>query len=83
MFIFIKIVLNLLIVGLFFHSKAAPHKDKLDAQYKGYFQFFENIFSPIFKATETFLKPIQIGQGVGLDIRPFVLLFVLLLLNRY
>jgi hypothetical protein len=83
MYFITKILINLLIVGLFFHSKAAPHKDKLDMQYQGHFQFFENIFSPIFRLMETWFKPILIGQGVGLDIRPFLLLIILLLVNSY
>jgi YGGT family len=82
MFFIIKILLNFLIIGLFFHSKAALHKEKLDTQYRGYFQFFDNIFSPIFRFLEPMLKPIQIGQGVGLDVKPFVLLAILLLLMR-
>ncbi len=72
-----------MIIGLFFHSKAAPHKEKLDAQYKGYFDFLDNIFSPIFRFIEPSFKPIQIGQGIGLDIKPFVLLFIFLLINWF
>jgi hypothetical protein len=83
MFFFIKILLNFLIIGLFFHSKAAPHKEKLDAQYRGYFQFLDNIFSPIFRLLEPLFKPIQIGQGTGLDLKPFVLLAILLLLTLF
>ncbi len=80
MVFYIKILLNFLIIGLFFHSKAAPYKEKLDTQYKGYFQFLDNIFSPIFNLFGSILKPIQIGQGVGLDLKPFVLLIILLFL---
>lgn len=79
----IKIFLNILIIGLFLFSKLLPYKDKLNSNYKGIFIFFENIFSPIFKALKSFIKPFQVGEGLSLDMTQIVLLIILLVLNNF
>jgi hypothetical protein len=38
---------NIFIIGLFLYSKLLPYKDKLNNQYKGIFNFFNTMFSPI------------------------------------
>jgi len=71
---------NVLIVGLFLYSKLLPYKDRLGGQYVGIFRFFNNIFTPIFNFLKRFFKPMQVGQGLAVDMTQIVLLLVLLLI---
>ena len=80
----IPIFINILIIGLFLYSKLAPHKDKLNPQYKKIFSFFESIFSPIFNLLKNIVKPFQVGLGLSVDMSQIVLLIIfLILLNLF
>ncbi len=74
------IIANVLILGLFIYSKLLPHKDKLSNKYRNVFNFFNNIFSPIFNFLKKFFKPLEVGQGIAIDLTQIVLLIVLLLI---
>lgn len=81
--IFIKIFINVLIVGLFLYSKLLPYKDKLNPQYKSVFDFFNSIFSPIFNSLKTIIKPFQVGVGLAVDMSQIVLLIIFLMLLKF
>lgn len=81
--IFIKIFINVLIVGLFLYSKLLPYKDKLNPQYKSVFDFFNSIFSPIFNFLKTLVKPFQVGVGLAVDMSQIVLLIIFLMLLKF
>jgi uncharacterized membrane protein len=81
--ILIKIFLNILIIGLFLYSKLLPYKDKLNAKYKGVFNFFNSIFTPVLNGLKSLVKPFQVGQGLFVDMTQILLLLLLLLLNNY
>ena len=74
------IISNVLILGLFIYSKFLPHKDKLSNKYRNAFGFFNNIFSPIFNFLKKFFKPLEVGQGIAIDLTQIVLLIILLLI---
>lgn len=74
----LKIFLNVLIVGLFLYSKLLPYKEKLSGQYKGAFNFFNTIFSPLLNGLKSLIKPFQVGQGLSVDMTQIVLLIILL-----
>ena len=74
----LPIVLNVFIVGLFLYSKLLPYKDKLNNQYKGVFDFFNSVFTPILNFLKKFVKPFQVGQGLSVDLRQIILLILLL-----
>ena len=74
----LKIFIYVLIVGLFLYSKLLPYKDKLNNQYKGVFNFFNTIFSPILNFLKKYIKPFQVGQGLAVDMSQIVLLIILL-----
>jgi hypothetical protein len=76
----IKILISVLIVGLFLYSKLLPYKDKLSLQYKGIFSFFDALFTPIFNFMRKFIKPFQVGFGLSVDMTQIVLLIILLIL---
>lgn len=77
-------IVNILIFGLFLHSKLLPYKDKLKPQYKSIFEFFNKIFTPVLKFLKRFVKPFQVGQGLAVDMTQIVLLVLLLIiLNTY
>lgn len=77
-------IVNVLILGLFLYSKLLPYKDKLNSKYKGIFDFFNKIFSPIFIFLRRFVKPFQVGAGLAVDLTHVILLVILLIiLNIY
>jgi hypothetical protein len=80
MIFLIKIFLNVSIIGLFLYYKLLPFKDKLNAQYKGMFNFFNNVFAPILNFLKRFIKPFKVGQGLAVDMTQIILLTLLLML---
>lgn len=81
LFFILKIFINILIIGLFLYGKLVPHKDKLIHPFKGYFEFFEKIFLPIFVLIKTKVKPFQVGVGLAVDMTQIFVLIILLLIN--
>lgn len=79
----LKIFIQILIVGLFLYSKLLPYKDKLNSQYRGIFDFFNSIFSPIFNFLKTMIKPFQVGVGLAVDMTQIVLLIIFLMLLNF
>ena len=75
-----KILIYILIIGLFLYSKILPYKDKLDIKYIKIFDFFNAIFTPIFKFFNPIFKPMQLGIGLSVDLTQIVLLIILLIL---
>lgn len=78
--IILSYIANIFIVGLFLYSKLLPYKDKLNNQYKGIFNFFNAVFSPILNFLKRFIKPFQVGQGLSFDMTQIVLLILFLLI---
>lgn len=76
--IVISYLANIFIIGLFLYSKLLPYNGKLNNQYDGIFNFFNTVFAPIFKFLGRFIKPLQIGQGLAVDMTQIVLLIILL-----
>jgi hypothetical protein len=74
------IVLNVLVVGLFLYSKLLPYKDKLNNQYKSIFNFFNIVFTPLLNFLKKFVKPLQVGEGLSVDLTQIILLILLLIL---
>jgi uncharacterized protein YggT (Ycf19 family) len=81
--IILLILLNVLVVGLFLYSKLLPYKDKLNNRYKGIFNFFNSIFTPILNFMRKLIKPFQVGQGLFVDLTQIVLLVIILLLLSF
>jgi hypothetical protein len=77
--IILPIILNALIIGLFLYSKLLPYKDKLDNQYKGAFDFFNSVFTPVLNFLKKFVTPFQVGQGLSVDLTQIILLILLLM----
>jgi H+/Cl- antiporter ClcA len=78
--IILSYIANIFIVGLFLYSKLLPYKDKLNNQYKGIFNFFNGVFSPILHFLKRFIKPFQVGQGLSVDMTQIILLILFLLI---
>ncbi|MFB9078982.1 hypothetical protein ACFFLS_10210 [Flavobacterium procerum] len=79
----LKIIVQILIVGLFLYSKLLPYKDRLNSQYKSIFDFFNSIFSPIFNFLKPMIKPFQVGTGLAVDMTQIVLLVVFLMILNF
>jgi len=76
----LPILLNLFIIGLFLYSKLLPYKDKLKNQYKGFFNFFNSIFTPVLNFLKKFVRPFQVGQGLSVDLTQVILLILLFII---
>ncbi len=72
----------MLIIGLFLYSKLLPYKDRLNNKYRGFFNFFNTIFEPIFNLMKRFIKPFQVGAGLSVDMTQIVLLILLLMISN-
>ncbi|MCW3093032.1 MAG: hypothetical protein JWP81_4101 [Ferruginibacter sp.] len=82
MTLLLHIFLNILLIGLFLFSKLLPYKDRLNPQYKGVFNFFSSIFTPLLNGLKTIFKPFMIGFNLSLDLTQLVLFILLLLLMQ-
>ncbi|POY36971.1 hypothetical protein C3K47_07880 [Solitalea longa] len=76
------LIISFLIVGLFLYSKLLPHKDRLDKQYKGLFNFCNSIFSPLLNFLRSIIKPMKVGQGLAVDMAQLILLILFLILIK-
>jgi len=79
----VKILISILIIGLFLYSKLLPYKDKLNPQYKKIFDFFNSVFTPIFNFLKKIIKPFQVGVGLSVDMSQIVLLIIFLMLLNF
>lgn len=79
----ITLILSILIIGLFLYSKLLPYKDKLYPQYKGAFDFFESVFTPVFNALKKIFPPFQVGDNLAVDMTQMVLLVAMLILMGF
>jgi len=79
MFLIIKLALIALIFGLFFMQKVGSHANLLIHPYDKIHKAFNAIFSPLTGILKS-IKPIKIGNGLSLDIIPFIILGLILLL---
>jgi uncharacterized protein YggT (Ycf19 family) len=78
MSILIKLIVEILILGMFLYSKLLPYSDRLNVNYKKIFNFFKYIFDPILTFFKRYLKPFKVGNGVAIDLSQFLLLLIFL-----
>lgn len=81
--VIIYVLLNLLILGMFYYSKLSPHKDKLQGNYKRLYDFFDRLLTPPLQLLRKFVSPTQVGVGILIDMSQFILLALLLILLKY
>ena len=81
--LFLYILVNVLIVGLFLYSKLIPYKNRLTGRYLKAFNFFESIFNPFLNFLKKIAKPAQVGNGIAVDMSQIILLFLLLLTLKF
>jgi len=78
----IYVLINVLIIGLFLYSKLTPYKDRLTGNYKNIFFFFDKLFNPLFTILRKLAKPLQVGNGIYVDMSQIVLLLIFLILLK-
>ena len=81
--LFIYLFINVLIIGLFLYSKLTPYKPKLSGTYLSAFNFFEGLFSPILNLLKKIAKPLQVGNGIAVDMSQIILLLVFLIILKF
>lgn len=74
-----KTVIIILIIGVLFNQRVGSHEDLLKSPFDIIYKFFHRIFSLVYTPLRRVLKPINIGQGLDLDVVPFVVVFILLM----
>lgn len=79
----LKLILVILIIGLFLYSKLLPHKDKLDLKYLRIFNFFNSIYQPLLNFFRRLIKPFQVGNGISVDMAQVVFLLILLIISNW
>ncbi|MBC7552769.1 MAG: YggT family protein [Taibaiella sp.] len=77
-----RLIVSLFITGLFLYSKLLPYKDKLGGQYRSIFYFFNSVFEPTLRTMRKFIKPVQVGHNLGVDLSQVILLILLLALYQ-
>ncbi|MDR1153711.1 MAG: YggT family protein [Bacteroidales bacterium] len=75
--------INLLIIALFVYIRLIAYKDRLRGGYLKTFIFFDKIFNPALHLLRKFFKPLQVGNGIAVDMAQIVLLILLLLILKY
>lgn len=70
---------SILIVGLFLYFKLLPYHSRLSNPHQRIYRFLEKIFKPVLNLLSSFIKPLQIGQGLSIDLAQLVLLVLLLI----
>lgn len=75
-------VISILIVGLFLYSKLLPHKDRLTGSYLSTFNLFDRLFTPVLNIFRRISKPVQVGNGLAVDMSHIFLILILLIVLR-
>ncbi len=78
MYLLIKIALIIFVVGLFLYSKLLPYKDRLNDRNRKIFNFFDSIFTPLLNFLKQIFTPMQVGQGLAIEMGSVVLLIIVL-----
>jgi hypothetical protein len=77
------ILLSAAIILLFLYSKLTPHKARLAGQYLKIFLFCEKVFNPVLDLLRKVAKPVQVGNGIAVDMSQIILLVLLLIILRF
>lgn len=75
--ILIKLVIVAGLVGMYVYAKLAPHKDRLDAKHRKWFDTADSIFGGLSRAIGKSMKPYKVGEGIFLDMGQMVLYFII------
>lgn len=78
--ILLKIAAFVLVIALFLYTKLRAVENQLDQKYQGPFKIISSIMSPVLGFFRGLIKPVQIGYGLSIDLSPFILLIILLLI---
>jgi len=76
-------IINICIIGLFLYSKLVPYKTKLTGHYQRTFLFFEGLFNPLLNLLRKIAKPMQVGNGIAVDMSQIVLLALFLIILKF
>ena len=75
--VLIKLVVVAGLVGMYIYAKLAPHKDKLDAKHRGWFETGDKIFGAMARGIGKSMKPYKVGEGIFLDMGQLVLFLII------
>ncbi len=78
----VKLLVSVLIVGLFLYSKLHVHESKLSPSFMKVYQPIKSLLLPILQFLNRFFKPYKIGHGLSIDVSQIVLLIALLIILR-
>jgi len=76
-------VIVVFIVALFLYSKLLPYKDKLNDRNRKIFNFFDRVFTSLLNFLKQIFKPMQVGQGLAVEMGSIALLVLLLIILNF
>ena len=75
-------LVNVLILALFLYSKLTPYRAQLTGNYLSVFLFFDKLFQPILNILRKVAKPVNVGNGIAVDMSQILLLVILLIVLK-
>jgi hypothetical protein len=75
--VLIKLLIVAGLVGMYIYAKLAPHKDRLDAKHRKWFDTADGIFGGMSRAIGKSMKPYKVGEGIFLDMGQLVLYLII------
>jgi hypothetical protein len=76
------ILVNILIIGLFLYSQLTRSKARLNGMYLNVYNIFEGLFNPLLIFLGKIAKPVQIGNGLAIDMSQIILLVLFLFILK-
>jgi hypothetical protein len=73
-----KLILGVMIVGLFLYKQLKPYRHALGVQHVKWFSYIERVYDQVFKFVV--VKPARIGNALSIDLSALLVLAILLLI---
>jgi hypothetical protein len=75
--IILKVLVVASMIALYLYSKLSPHKDRLDAKHRGWYDTIDKFLGGISRSLGKSAKPYQVGDGIFLDMGQLYLFIIL------
>lgn len=76
---FLKLLVGIYTIVMLIYWKLSPYKTQLSTQYIKWFNYAERIIQPIWNLFKK-LPKIQLGQHLAMDVAPFIICCILIIL---
>lgn len=73
----LMLLVDAALIGMYVYAKLAPHKDKLDAKHRRWYDTADSIFGGLSRSIGKSMKPYKVGEGIFLDMGQLVLFCII------